>query len=106
MGEFVRLVVAAMLGAGISFGTTWFFERRREKAAAALAREQVGRELCQASRLVWAELMEIGVDLHDALERHVWWSVPPRALPTEAWRDHRTTLAAHLDTEVTRRRVS
>ena len=97
MSEFARLVVAVLLGAGISFGTTLFFERRREKTTARLAQEHDDRDLRRAARLVWSELLEIGANLYEAVDRSRWWSVPPAALPTEAWTDNRSTLATHLD---------
>ena len=52
MGEFWRLVGATILGALISFGTTFFFERRKEQRAEHAEAQRRSEELRQATRLV------------------------------------------------------
>lgn len=94
MGEFLRLVAATLLGALISFGTTYYFERRKERAAQIVTMRQDQRQLQQASRLVMDELQANSGMLRSASEDNQWWSSPPRDLSQRLWLEYQATLAA------------
>jgi hypothetical protein len=100
MGEFVRLGGATILGALIAFGSTFFFERRREMFAAAKRFEANRVQMRQAARLVFQELLEVAssvqlaCDANEPLQR--WWVSPPTDLPTAAWREYRGVLASWM----------
>ena len=85
MGEFLRLVAATLLGALISFGTTYYFERRKERATQMVTIRQEQRQLQQAARLVMDELEANSGILFTASEDSQWWSNPPRDLSQRLW---------------------
>jgi hypothetical protein len=99
MGEFWRLVGATLLGALISFGTTYYFERRKERATQMLAMRQDQRQLQQAARLVRDELQANGAMLFNASEGNQWWSNPPHDLSQRLWLEYQVTLAALVGQE-------
>jgi hypothetical protein len=72
VGEFWRLVGATILGALISFGTTFFFERRKEQRTEAVEKEARARLLRQAERLVSEELFNISSEIEQTLEDRQW----------------------------------
>jgi hypothetical protein len=97
VGEFLRFVVAILVGALISFGTTLYFERRKERRADRLDREGRERELRQAGRLVYEELNNAWIVLNQTTDTELWWSSPPYDLDSSAWHEHKATLARLLD---------
>lgn len=99
MGEFSRTVAAIVVGALISFGTTFYFDRRKEQRAERQEAKERERQLRQAARLVWGELLDISVAIDGALDNEEWWSTPPHDLSSKLWSDHRATLAALLEDE-------
>jgi hypothetical protein len=99
VGEFWRLVGATMLGALISFGTTFFFERRKEKRTEAVEKEARARLLRQAIRLVSEELLNISVEIELALEDRQWWANPPFELGQDLWHEYRPVLADLVDND-------
>lgn len=58
MSEFLRLFLARLLGAGVSFGTTLYFQRRKELVDRGHTEAADRRELRRALRLVRDELIE------------------------------------------------
>lgn len=99
MGEFWRLVGATILGALISFGTTFFFERRKEERAERAEEQARERQLRQAVRLVWGELLDSSVMVDTAIEYKEWWSNPPHDVTQRLWIANQATLAALIDDE-------
>jgi hypothetical protein len=99
MGEFIRLTAATLLGALISFGTTFYFERRKEQRGERLEARERDRQLQQAIRLVLRELVEASLSIDGALEEEHWWSDPPHDLNQRLWLEYRPVLAALLDTD-------
>jgi hypothetical protein len=97
VGEFIRLTAATILGALISFGTTFFFERRKEQRTEQAERHQDERQLRQALRLVWEELIDTSCELDAAVENGHWWSDPPHDLKTQRWDTYGPILAALID---------
>ena len=97
MGEFFRTVGAIVLGALISFGTTFYFERRKEQRAEHQEAKERDRQLRQALRLVWTELTEAYAEIDTALEDKHWWTDPPHDLSQQLWATYRPALAAFLD---------
>jgi hypothetical protein len=97
MGEFIRLTAATLLGALISFGTTYYFERRKEQRTERQAKQETDRQLRQALRLVRDELIDASEEIQTARDSHLWWSSPPHDLRLSLWTEHRATLAALLD---------
>lgn len=97
MSEFLRLFFATLLGAGVSFGTTLYFQRRKETLDRERAKEADNRELRRALRLVRDELIENGATIEVAREAQTWWSFPPNDLSVEPWQDWRSSLADLLD---------
>jgi hypothetical protein len=69
VGEFLRLAGAALLGAMISFGTTLYFERRKERRAERQEAQEHARQRRQALRLVWSELNEMHAAIDVALAK-------------------------------------
>ena len=80
MGEFWRLVGATLLGALISFGTTYYFERRKERATQVVTMQQDQRQLQQAARLVMDELQANGGLLDSALHGESCGGQTPRTI--------------------------
>jgi hypothetical protein len=97
VGEFLRLAGAALLGAMISFGTTLYFERRKEQRAERQEAQEHARQRRQALRLVWSEPNEIYAAIEVALAKKHWWTDPPHDLPQQLWNAYRATLAELLD---------
>lgn len=97
MSEFLRLFLATLLGAGVSFGTTLYFQRRKEILDQEHTKEANQRELRRALRLVRDELIENRTTISIAREAEVWWSFPPSDLSVELWEEWRSTLADLLD---------
>jgi hypothetical protein len=99
MSEFIRLFLATMLGASVSFGTTLYFQRRKEIHD--LNREQGNdqRELRRALRLVRDELVENEASISIAREAETWWSFPPGDLSVELWEEWRSALADLLESQ-------
>jgi hypothetical protein len=97
VGEFWRLVGATLLGALISFGTTFYFERRKEQRAERAEQQERGRQLRQAGRLVYEELNNAWIVLDRTTDTEVWWSDPPHDLESSAWDEYKATLARLLD---------
>jgi hypothetical protein len=97
MGEFFRTVGAIVLGALISFGTTFYFERRKEQRAEYQETKERDRQLRQALRLVWTELTHAYDEIDTALEDKHWWTDPPHDLSQQLWATYRPALAAFLD---------
>ena len=97
MDEFWRLVGATVLGALISFGTIFFFERRREERTEAAEKQQSALQLRQAIRLVEEELLDITLTIDTACDNGAWWSSPPYQLRQVLWTEHRAALAYLLD---------
>jgi hypothetical protein len=93
MGEFFRLVAATILGALISFGTTFDFDRRKEHREQSILNAEHSRRLRQAARLVWDELVNASVLLDAAQSNGKWWTDPPYDLNQEMWAAHGPTLA-------------
>jgi hypothetical protein len=99
VGEFIRLTAATLLGALISFGTTFYFERRKELRSERQEARERDRQLRQAARLVWGELLDIATAIESALDGEEWWTSPPHDLSHQLWTDHRATIAALLEDE-------
>jgi hypothetical protein len=97
MSEFFRLFLATLLGAGVSFGTTLYFQRRRETLDRERAREADSRELRRALRLVRDELIDNEATISIAREAQTWWSFPPSDLSVELWEEWRSALADLLE---------
>lgn len=97
MGEFLRLSGAALLGAMISFATTFYFERRKEQLAERQEAHEHARQQRQALRLVWSELDEMCAAIDVALANKHWWTDPPHNLNQQHWHAYRATLAELLD---------
>jgi hypothetical protein len=97
MGEFFRTAGAIVLGALISFGTTFYFERRKEQRTEHQDAKERDRQLRQALRLVWTELTEAYAEIHTALDDKHWWTDPPHDLSQQLWTAYRPALAAFLD---------
>jgi hypothetical protein len=97
MSEFLRLFLATLLGAGVSFGTTFYFQRRKELLDRGHAEEADRRELRRALRLVGDELVESEATIAIAREAETWWNFPPTDLSAELWQEWRSTLADLLD---------
>lgn len=106
MGEFWRLVGATILGALISFGTTFFFERRKEQRTEAVEKEARARLLRQAERLVSEELFNISSEIEQTLEDRQWWSNPPFELGQDLWYEYRPVLADLVDHELNGDRIT
>jgi hypothetical protein len=94
VGEFLRLVAATLLGALISFGTTYYFERRKERATQMVTMRQDQRKLQLAARLVRDELQANGAILFSAADDNQWWSYPPHDVSQRLWLEYQATLAA------------
>ena len=88
MGEFFRLAGAALLGATISFGTTLYFERRKERRAECQEAQEHARQRRQALRLVWSELHQMCAAIDLALTKQHWWTDPPHDLPQQLWHSY------------------
>jgi hypothetical protein len=88
VGEFWRLVGAILLGALISFGTTLYFEWRKERRADKKEKHETERRLLQAGRLVYEELNNAWIVLNQASDIELWWSDPPYALESSAWEQY------------------
>lgn len=101
MSEFLRLFLATLLGAGVSFGTTLYFQRRKEVLDRKRVDEGDRRELRRALRLVRDELIENEATIEIAREAETWWSFPPTDLSVELWEEWRSTLADLLDDQGT-----
>jgi hypothetical protein len=97
VGEFWRLVGATLLGALISFGTTFYFERRKEQRSEQAEEQENQRKLQQAARLVWDELLRVSLAIGRAIEGGVWWSRPPHDFERLAWVEYQATLARLLN---------
>jgi hypothetical protein len=97
MDEFWRLLAATLLGATVTFVTTYFFQRRQEAREERRAEDRQQRELRQAVRLVSDELLGAITTITLARESEYWWSLPPTDLPTAAWSRYRSTLADLLE---------
>jgi hypothetical protein len=100
MGEFWRLVAATVLGALISFGATFYFERRKEQRAEQAEEQRRRKELRRATRLVLDELRASLLLLERAVAGQQWWSNPPHDLEQYAWLEYRATLALEIEEEV------
>jgi hypothetical protein len=105
VGEFWRLVGATLLGALISFGTTFYFERRKEQRAEQAEEHQRRKRIRQATRLVLEELQANWMLLEWASEGQ-WWSNPPHDLDQHVWREYRATLALEMEDEFEWERVT
>lgn len=99
MSEFLRLFLATTLGAGISFGTTFYFQQRQEKLERHQADAASKRELRRTLRLVSDELVDNMATIEVAREAQTWWVLPPTDLSVDLWRTWQSTLADLLDEE-------
>lgn len=77
--------VGVLVGALATAASTWFFTRRRER-----------REEAVAVRLIREDVILAGSTLENVL-RNGWF--PEFNLPLEDWREHRASLAEHLELE-------
>ena len=87
--------VSAVIGGLLTAGSNLAVEalRRRQQRESQAERDE--RELRQATRLVLAELAEIGQAIKQTAKSHLTWR-SDRLLPAFAWREYRAILAAHL----------
>jgi hypothetical protein len=97
MSEFLRLFLATLLGAGVSFGTTLYFQRRKEILDQRRAEEADERELRKGLRLVRDELIDNETTISIARQAQMWWALPPYDLPVELWEEWRSSLADLLE---------
>ena len=80
MSEFLRLFLATTLGAMVSFGTTFYFQRHKEHQEEEQATAAAARELRRALRLVSDELLDNLATIAVAREAEIWWALPPADL--------------------------
>jgi hypothetical protein len=97
MGEFIRLSAATLLGALISFGTTLYFEHRKDQRTERQEGEERERELRQAVRLIANEIDSVWIAVDRARDYGFWWSNPPHDLQRLAWTEYGATLARLSD---------
>jgi hypothetical protein len=97
MSEFLRLFLATILGAVVSFGTTFYFQHRRERLEQQKAAAAEKRELRRALRLVRDELLDNLATVALAREAENWWALPPTDLSIDQWQKWQSTLADLLD---------
>lgn len=97
MSEFVRLLAATLLGAGVTLATGIFFQRWQDVRERKAEAEKQGRALRRSLRLAELELLDASATIDGAREDEVWWSFPPTDLPTIAWKKIQGDLAELLD---------
>ncbi len=101
MSEFLRLFLATTLGATVSFGTTFYFQRHKEGLEQQQATAANERELRRALRLVSDEVLDNLATIAVAREAAIWWALPPTDLAIDLWKKWQSTLADLLDDDST-----
>lgn len=89
-------LIGAVVGGGLTSGATLGVEIYRSRAARLVRQRAEAAEMHKSVRLVAEELLEAVFMLDIAIEEREWWPREER-LPTEAWQEHRSTLALALN---------
>jgi hypothetical protein len=110
--ETVSPVTAALIGAGgallggtLTAASSFLVEVQRSRRSDASAADLRKAKVRQSARLVLEELADAEQLLQDAATRRRYWP-RPRALSAAVWTEQRGTLAEHIDSALSWRRIT